>query len=314
MLHRINIALEHSQGDNLSEFLTASRWKSCDRAMWFSLRNATHIRHDAQKLRTFAFGHAVESLVIGWIIAAGIKIHKQQGELLNKHGKPLGHIDGIGEYDDEFFLVEVKSANNKAFNAMAKSGPPDYYYAQTQLYMHHSPQLSKNGRRLERCLFVVLNKDTSEMLATWIDYSAVYAASETDRMNNVIETESVPAPTKDYRCAMCDHQDVCAGKIPAVINCRTCANVSVIDGAFSCAHGSEVCGNYITHPQLMGLMGFDVVSADSQTMAIDYGAFVMAPEGVKVSGKNTMTALEFYTEKLISETEAPFIAEAALVK
>lgn len=310
IVERIAIAQEREQGGNRCENLTASRWKSCDRAMWFTLRNASTICHPAQRLRTFALGHATEALVIDWLQKAGIKMHKQQAELLNAHGKPIGHIDGIGEDGGEFFLVEIKSANNKSFSAMVKAGPPDYYFAQMQIYMHHSPQLSKHGARLQRCLYVVLNKDSGELLCLWIAYDAAFAQAQTERLHNIIESEAIPEASRDYKCAMCDHRLVCEGKIPARIDCRTCANVSAVDGGFVCAHGDKVCGNYITHPQLMGLMGYQVASVDAQRMAIDYGAFVMDPEGVKIEGKPTCTAEQFYTELIIRETEAAFASEA----
>lgn len=309
ILERIATAQESAQGVNRCENLTASRWKSCDRAMWFTLRNATVIAHPAQRLRTFALGHATEELAIGWLKSAGVKIHKQQAELVNAHGKPIGHIDGIGEDGGEFFLVEVKSANAKSFNAMVKSGPPDYYFAQVQIYMHHSPQLSRTGARLEKCLFVVLNKDSGELLCLWIPYDAAYAAVQTERMHNIMVSEAMPEASRDYKCAMCDHKLTCEGKIPARIDCRTCANVTPVDGGFTCAHGSSLCGNYITHPQLMGLMGYEVASVDPQRMAIDYGAFVMAPEGVKIEGKPTCTAEQLYTELIIRETEAAFASD-----
>jgi len=309
ILERIATAQESAQGVNRCEHLTASRWKSCDRAMWFTLRNATVIAHPAQRLRVFAFGHATEELAIDWLKAAGVKIHKQQAELVNAHGKPLGHIDGIGEDGGEFFLVEVKSANAKSFKAMVKAGPPDYYYAQVQLYMHHSPQLSRTGARLEKCLFVVLNKDDSELLCLWIPYDAAYAAVQTERIHNIISSEAIPEPSRDYKCAMCDHKLVCEGKIPARIDCRTCANVTPVDGGFTCVHGSSLCGNYITHPQLMGLMGYEVAGVDPQRMAIDYGAFIMAPEGVKIEGKPTCTAEQLYTELIIRETESAFASD-----
>lgn len=309
ILERIATAQEQVQGANRCENLTASRWKACDRAMWFTLRNATVITHPAQRLRVFAFGNATESLAVDWLKSAGIKIHKQQAELLNAHGKPLGHIDGIGEDGGEFFLVEIKSANAKSFAAMVKAGPPDYYYAQVQLYMHHSPQLSKTGARLEKCLFVVLNKDTGELLCLWIAYDAAYATAQTERLHSIIESESLPEPSRDYKCNMCDHRLTCEGKIPARIDCRTCANITPVDGGFSCVHGSSLCSNYITHPQLMGLMGYTVAGVDPQRMAIDYGAFVMAPEGVKIEGRPTCTAEQLYTELIIRETEAAFASE-----
>lgn len=294
----IDIVNEQSQGTNRTEHLTASRWKSCDRAMWFTLRNASRIEHPAKRLRTFALGHAIEAMMVGWLEGAGIKIREQQRELYNRWGKPIGHIDGIGSIEKDHFLVEIKSANNKSFNAMVKTGLPDYYYAQVQIYMHKLPA------NITRCLFCVMNKDTSEILCIWVDYDERYATAQIERMEGIIESESLPAATEDYRCAMCDHQYACKGESPAQINCRTCANVSAVDGGFYCPHGDSVCENYITHPQLMGLMGYEVVGVNQQRMAIDYGQFTMAPAGTK----NTITAEQFYILRACGKADETSLA------
>lgn len=296
-------SIEADQEIRPVKWLTASRWKMCDRAMWLNLRNVAMVSHKATTLRTFAIGHKLEDLIVEWIQGTGIKVMQQQAELLNKWKRPIGHIDGIGYDGEQFFLIEIKTANAKRFKEMVKDGPPSYYEAQMQIYMHHSPQLSSRGARLEKCMFVVLNKDTSEIHCEWIDYEPIFAAAETERMENIIESEAMPEATADYTCNWCDFRTVCKGEALASVNCRTCANVSVVDGDFSCRFGDSTCGNHVMHPQLMGLRGHVMEAADPEQMAIDYGRFVMAPAGVKIPGRPTFTSTEFAQAETMLDDE-----------
>ena len=289
----INAVMEQASTPVRTEYLTASRWKSCDRAMWFTLRNATTYYIKPETQRTFNIGHALEPLMIRYLEMAGCKIHKREAELLNKWGKPLGHIDGMVEIDRQFYLLEMKTANAARFKEMVKNGPPSYYMAQMQLYMHHSNQLSKHGNRLIKCLFIVLCKDNSDIHIEWVDYNPSYAESESNRMHHIIECENLPEPTNDFTCRFCDHKAVCEGDAEPAINCRTCANISATNGEFTCQHGTELCDKHVFHPHLMGLSGHEVCGVDADRMIIDYGAFAMAPAGVKMEGKATFTSREY---------------------
>lgn len=290
----IDAAMVAAQTPQPAHNLTASRWKSCDRQMWFTLRNASPVgKHSGKLLRTFTFGHALEPFIIDWLRDTGAKVSHQQARLLNKWGRTLGLIDGVIHEDGEVYLLEIKTANSKAWKAWAKDGAPDYYKAQVQLYMHHSAQLSAKGTQLVRCLFAVLNKDTSEMLIDVVDYDPTYAQVQTERVYNVVESESLPTPTEDYKCSFCDHAKVCNGEEMAEMNCRTCANVSVVDGDFVCEFGDDLCPQYVMHPQLIELMGYQMTGVNHENRAILFDQFAIAPSGVKITGTATFTSDQF---------------------
>ena len=290
----IDEAMEAGQDPQPANNLTASRWKSCDRAMWFTLRNASPVGvHPGRLLRTFKIGHVLEISIIDWLRETGAKVSHQQARLVNKWGNTLALIDGVIHKDGEVYLLEIKTQNNKAFKAWEKNGAPDYYRAQVQLEMHHSAQLSAKGTQLTKCLFTVLNKDTSELLIDVVDYDPAYAQLQTDRVYSVIESEELPQPTVDYKCSFCDHAEVCQGKRVAEITCRTCAHVSVVDGAFTCQFGTDVCHRHVIHPQLVELLGFPLVEVDHETVALKFEQFAIAPEGTKLHGIPTFTSKQF---------------------
>lgn len=274
--------------------LTASGWSHCDRAMWLSLRNCSDQKHKAETLRTFAIGHALEDEIVKWLQAAGYKISHQQSEIKNRHSKPIGHIDGIIFADKKYRLLEIKTSADKYFKQWIKEGAPEKYKAQAQIYMHHSDQLSQSGRKLQEVMWVVLNKNTSELYIDIQPYDEQYAALQTDRMHGVIESEALPSGEDDYRCNMCYQKKVCKGEEVAQINCRTCAHVSVENGSFVCQHGyGKICHRYVFHPQLIELLGYEFVEVDHENEALIFDKMAIAGEGVKVPGKPTFTSEEF---------------------
>jgi CRISPR/Cas system-associated exonuclease Cas4 (RecB family) len=264
--------------DRMPPGITGSRWHACDRKMWFQFRHVKAPAFKQETLRTFAIGHALEDLLCTWI---GKPIHMREAELKNRWGGVLGRIDGIMQDGEEFVLLENKTANDKRWKEFSKKGLPQEYIAQVQLYMHHSNQLSQKGSTLQRAVFCVFNKNTSEIFLESVAYDPAYAADQTDRIHDVMSSEALPYANVDIHCNWCDYKDFCSGdgEIP-LINCRTCANVSVIEGKFSCAFGSEPCDRHLINPQIMQLSGYEIVSADQEANSIDYGTLKNGIDGM----------------------------------
>lgn len=290
---RINAAIEHSQPVVWRQHLTASSWHSCDRAMWYSLRNASWQHHKPETLRTFAIGHALEDRVIEWLKIAEYSISHQQAELLGKYGQPIGHIDGIAHDGEKHRLLEIKTSANKYFKDWAKNGAPEKYKAQAQIYMHHSAQLSKRGGMLDEVIWVVLNKDTSEIMVDVQPYEPAYAALQTERMHNVIESEDLPPKEESFLCNMCSHKAVCQGEKCAEISCRTCAQVSVVEGKFECQFGNRECQYHVFHPGMIEPLGYKLEGIDHERRALVYDKFVLVPDGVRFKEQATFTSQEF---------------------
>lgn len=292
----VNVALEQNQNQKARSYLGPSAWKSCDRAMWFNLRGVSGvILHDANTLRTFEVGHLLEDAMCEWLEKAGATVMMREAEIKNRWGGVFGHIDGIVFYNDEFYLLEMKTAKEQRFKEMVKKGIPDYYYSQIQIYMANSTQLSESGRKLEKCLYFIFNKNTSEIDINVIPADPAYGEIQTERMHDIIASDALPPAEESYKCNMCDHSQVCKGDTPAEISCMTCAAVSAKDGGFECSlgHDLKLCDQHVFHPQLMELMGYQIESVDSSNLAIDYGKFVMAPENYHKEGKPTFTSTEF---------------------
>lgn len=271
-----------------------SSWSSCDRAIWLNVRNASFITHKPTTLRTFEIGHRLEDMLVQEVIAAGYKVSHQQGVIKNKWGSEFGHIDGIITKGSEHALLEIKTANDKRFKDWLKNGVPESYQAQAQIYMHHSNQLSKKDNKLNKCVFVVMNKNTSEVLIDTMDYSEQFAASQMERIYNILESESLPEGVNDFRCNFCNYRELCEAKKVAEVSCRTCAHVDVKDDQYTCQFGDKLCEKHIMHPELMSLAGVPVVSIDHETQTIDYGRFT---QGGQIDGKPRLSSEQFKRAK-----------------
>lgn len=298
IIKKINeaIQLKHSQ-DPKRTYLSASQWSHCDRAMWLTLRQASKDEPNAETLRTFAFGHAIEDLIVGWLKDAGYRVLLQQAKLKNRFDKYIGSIDGVIVIDGEAHLLEIKSSASKYFKQWIKDGAPEKYKAQASIYMHHSNQLSKANNKLKKCLFVVMNKDTSEIHTEVFDYDEGYSRVQTDRMENVIMEEDMPPVESSFMCNMCKHKSVCKGEEVAQINCRTCCHISCVDGEFVCKHGNEPCFRHVFHPKLMEALGHEFVEVDSDNEAIIYKDIAMAAKGIHIKDNRTFNSIEYVSSR-----------------
>jgi hypothetical protein len=176
----------------------------------------------AQTLRTFAIGHALESLVAEWIRITGFYLRtkndrSEQFGFSIANGRIAGHVDGVICSGPDFCkyptLWECKTMNDKSWKDTAKRGVPvskPLYYAQIQLYMAYM-QLDENP-----CLFTALNKDTSELYFELVPFDSETAQLYSDRAALVVQAtehnEILPCISHDpafYRCKMCSYRKVC---------------------------------------------------------------------------------------------------------
>ena len=178
----------------------------------------------AKQVRTFDIGHCLEDLIIQWLRIAGfdLKTRNENGEQFGfsaADGKFAGHVDGIIiSFPEEFpdkstgvCLLEIKTMNNKSWNDTQKRGvlvSKPVYYSQVQLYLAYL--------ELDRCLFVALNKDTSDLYFEIIPFDPGMAQKYSDRAVQIIKAtennELLPCVSGDssfFLCKMCGFRDYC---------------------------------------------------------------------------------------------------------
>ena len=135
----------------------------CARKLWLKYNGNLKEKFEPRILRLFNLGHMIEKRILDDLLRAGFVVTDTQTAFVDFVGKFKGHCDGIilGMPESKKpHILEIKSANAKNFALFVKDGiaaHKDYgpkYMAQAQCYMGYA--------KLDRALFIVENKETSE--------------------------------------------------------------------------------------------------------------------------------------------------------
>lgn len=207
----------------------------CLRALQYSCFRASKPEQvDPRTQRIFDLGHIMEEYIVQCLKHAGLIITRQQAEIIGFAGHWKGHIDGVAENVPEApkteHLLEVKTHNDKSFQAVRKEGveasKPEHY-AQMTRYM--------GGLKLSRGLYVAYNKNDSSYYFERVRYDKSFGNELIRKESEVMLAEKLfprigsGKPTW-HDCKWCSHKGVCFGKEIPDINCRTCNFVDMCDG------------------------------------------------------------------------------------
>lgn len=191
----------------------SSLGKECEALIWYNYKFPIKT-DDPRKQRIFDVGHALEPVVVGWLKEAGFTVYDldengKQFEVVD--GEMQFHIDGVITGLPESpkpHLLEVKTAKDDRFKKYKKEGvekADSEYYGQIQTYMLKF--------KLERCLFVMLNKDTQELYFERINLNKMEATFLVERGREIAGKTERPIrayPNKEfYKCAWCGYRDRC---------------------------------------------------------------------------------------------------------
>lgn len=216
----------------------ASLGAKCVRQLWLKFRWARIGSTSIKISRLFEMGNGVEAQVIKDLEALGVEITDRQAPVHGWGGHIFGFIDGIAhnvyEAPKTPHLLEVKSMNDRNFNALVSKGIKDSkleHYVQCQMYM--------GKLRLTRTLYIAVNKNTSEAYAIRFEYDEVEYRFYMGRGMDVVGSETSPPnminDEKNFACRFCDFVPICYGGEDYLKSCRTCVHVNLEDeGKWSC--------------------------------------------------------------------------------
>jgi hypothetical protein len=187
--------------------------EDCERQLWYNIKTPKPI-DDPRVLRIFDMGDMVEEYLVQLLKDAGITVWDvdENGDQFGfVDGRVAGHCDGVAQGFPEStvpHLLEFKSANNKNFKAFVKKGVKAQsmkYWVQVQIYMEKL--------NLTRCMFMVYNKDTSELYTERIKYERSAGTMYIDRAKEIDEQDTPPDrkyKSKDFfKCRFCNHREEC---------------------------------------------------------------------------------------------------------
>lgn len=187
--------------------------EECDAALWFSIHKPVVI-DDPRINRIFDMGNLIEDYVIRLLQESGIDVFTRDdsGEQFGFTDKPIaGHIDGVLTGLPESskpHLFECKSMNSKNFALIQSQGLKIFsskYWAQVQVYMKYM--------KLERCLFVAMNKDNQELYFERVKFEPMEAEYYVNRGKEIHAKEERPERKYNhkshYKCKFCSYREIC---------------------------------------------------------------------------------------------------------
>jgi hypothetical protein len=244
---------------------------ACDRWLWLSFRWAVQAKHPGRILRLFRRGQNEEATIVSDLRAIGLDVRgagKQQARV-DFGAHVSGSIDaiiesGVPEAPKKRHIAEFKTHSKKSFDDLVKAGAvasakPEHF-VQMQLYMH--------GTKIDRALYVAVNKNTDEIYTERIKYDQAVAEKAIARGQRIALADRMPEPLRGggpswHECKWCDAYEFCwQTKKTQNVNCRTCAHSTATqDSTWRCERHDadgipvefqrEACESHVLHPDLV---------------------------------------------------------------
>ena len=208
LIERNQETIEDAPRDYIGASIIGSE---CMRQIWYEYKGYKGIEVPTKTRRTWAIGKALESLVIGWLMRAGIKNYDLDNiNPLSQINIPYfqGSIDSLIEISNTTYILEIKTAKDASFKIFVKKGLREWnfqYYCQIQSYMGMSGIFS--------AYIVVLNKDNSELSDELIIFDAPVYQRLKEKARIVSEYQEPPARISNspiwFQCKLCKFNKVC---------------------------------------------------------------------------------------------------------
>jgi len=193
----------------------SSLGEECTRKLWYKYHEPDKAKKVEPRIQAiFDMGHLIEDYVVKLLAETGMAVFDKdedghQFEAIYQ-GVIKGHIDGVIKgipESDKPHLLEVKSMNDTNFSKLREklefSFP--HYWVQMQVYMFLF--------KLDRGLFVAMNKDNCEFYTERISLNTILAESYLKKGVEIVNMGMVPIapyPSKTfYKCRYCEFADTC---------------------------------------------------------------------------------------------------------
>ena len=214
----------------------------CDRFLWLTFRWAASPQFGGRVLRLFDTGKREEARVYEELRAIGVELHTEDGGMQITCRDSTGHfggsLDGVGlgfpEAPKSWAVLEIKTANDKAFTSLKAKGveaAKPQHYAQMQTYM--------GMMEMDRAMYICVNKNTDDMHTEWVHFDKETYRDLMARAERTIKrstpADKISEDPSNWLCKMCDMYKLCHQQEPAEANCRTCCFATpTADGKWTC--------------------------------------------------------------------------------
>jgi hypothetical protein len=240
----------------------------CDRWLWLTFRHAVVEKFSGRMRLLFSRGHDEEMRVVNNLRRIGMHVSdtgvSQSRYDFGKHvsGSSDGIVSGVPGAQKAKAVLEIKTHNDKSFKELCNKGVKEaklMHWVQCHMYGY--------GAKLNRALYVAVNKNTDEIYTEWLHLEKGVAEKYIARAHRITMAERLPEPISSdpswYQCKFCAAHSFCHGDhLTKHANCRTCAHVTPReDSTWHCArydagnipldHQRTGCDSHVLHPDLV---------------------------------------------------------------
>jgi hypothetical protein len=194
----------------------------CERCLWFDYNGCekTTIIDKARLNRIFMMGNLIETETKSLLRGAGYEITAEQLEFKDFDDRFQGHCDGIIHgITSKPHILEIKSASKDNFDLMKKKTvvkQEPKYEAQIHMYMGYA--------NLDRGLFVVYNKNTSEIYTERVHFDKDIFEALKEKARRIIEARA-PSEKIKNGCYWCHYKGETCNKDYSYIQCFECKHL-----------------------------------------------------------------------------------------
>lgn len=188
--------------------------KECQRAIWYGFTGAESSPIPPGLRTTFDIGNRLEAMLLDYMEQAGLTLSRASdgNDHLLFSCKEIpefkGHADALLILSDSVAVVEIKTAKNTSFVQFISRGLQAWntaYYAQMQAYLGMSGY--------EKGVFLIVNKDTSEIGHEWIYFDELYYQELCARAAYIVKAEEPPERINRsplfWICSRCPYKQTC---------------------------------------------------------------------------------------------------------
>lgn len=252
----------------------------CDRALFYELRwVSAQETFTGRTLRIFERGDIEEQRVYADLRAAGVEID-EQAEFTAANGFLRGRADGIAtgilEAPAARHVLEIKSAKAADWRAVQKHG-----VAKAKPLHWHQLHAGMSCLGIDRGFYIMVNKDTEEILTERIRLDPEVAARTIARVERIVDAHDAPGRMNDdpesFGCRFCKHRAVCHEAKPTRRTCRSCLHFSFTrDGLGHCERFDQPlrrerqADGCPAHLYLPALVAGDQIDADPEAETVTY--------------------------------------------
>ena len=199
----------------------------CIRNIWYEYNGYPSSFSEKSKF-TLELGKSIENIIIDLLKSNQImnngtlsfkppEYSNNFHEMYSKDNILTGHYDAIifNNVNGDIYILEIKSAKNSQFNLFKSKGLKLWnyqYYLQVQSYLGLFI-IEKFSVFNTRCIFLVFNKDTSELHQEIIEFDDLVYEEIKAKAKSIINTKKIPDKIHEsssyYVCKMCKFNSIC---------------------------------------------------------------------------------------------------------